>query len=82
MEVPLNELLQWGGGLLGVGVSYGVLRQRVNNLEERMRRGSDKLDDHSNTDAEILAAMARVEAKVDDLKDRVKRVEDKVLNGG
>ena len=78
----MNELLQWGGGALALAVQWGVMKTKISTLEERMRRGSSKLEDHSATDTQMLSTLARVETKLDGMDDRLKRVESKVLNGG
>ena len=66
---------------MALAVQWGIMKNKISTLEERMERGSSKLDEHSSTDTRILESMARVETKVDNIDGRVKRIEDKVLNG-
>ena len=81
MEIPVNELLQWGGGALALAVQWGVMKTKISTLEERLSKGSNTLDRHSEADTQMLAAIARVEAKVDGMSSRLERVENRVLNG-
>ena len=79
--MDINELAQWivPHGLLFA--NYMVMKSRLDRVESDLRAGSEKMSKHSDTDTKMIAAITRVEAKVDGISDRLERVETKVLNG-
>ena len=81
MDIPVNEIAQWVIGPGALAAHYMVMRSKIERVESDLRDGSAKFDKHSDTDMKLIAAITRVETKVDGIGDRLERVEAKVLNG-
>ena len=79
--MDINEIGQWvvPHGLLFT--AYMVMKTRMDRVEADLRDGSAKMTSHSDNDTKLIAAITRVETKVDGLGERLERVETKVLNG-
>lgn len=75
----LKVMIGIGTSLLAVGVAYGTLRGRVNNLEEEVKTARRRLNKHSNEIDELMAikiSMAKVETSVDGMLVLLKEVRD------
>ena len=81
--MDLAEVGQWliGPEHFAAGLHFGFVRTKLNQFDSDLKRGTEKMEKHTDTDTKLLVAITEVKTIVQTMDGRVQRVENKVLNG-